>query len=104
MFCSTIISIIDTNTFLIDPVAFKKVKIYDVNKNFSEIKQSFVEWVLGLNSRNRVITVGGSNSIISQREQWNDGANVLALDNNKIIVYERNSITNSILKKKNVKV
>ena len=104
MHLDTIISIIDTNTFLIDPVAFKKVKIYDVNKNFSEIKQSFVEWVLGLNSRNRVITVGGSNSIISQREQWNDGANVLALDNNKIIVYERNSITNSILKKKNVKV
>ena len=104
MHLDTIISIIDTNTFLIDPVAFKKVKIYDVNKNFSEIKQSFIEWVLGLNSRNRVITVGGSNSIISQREQWNDGANVLALDNNKIIVYERNSITNSILKKKNVKV
>ncbi len=104
MHLDTIISIIDTNTFLIDPVAFKKVKIYDVNKNFSEIKQSFVDWVLGLNSRNRVITVGGSNSIISQREQWNDGANVLALDNNKIIVYERNSITNSILKKKNVKV
>lgn len=104
MHLDTIISIIDTNTFLIDPVAFKKVKIYDVNKNFSEIKQSFVEWVLGLNSRNRVITVGGSNSIVSQREQWNDGANVLALDNNKIIVYERNSITNSILKKKNVKV
>lgn len=104
MHLDTIISIIDTNTFLIDPVAFKKVKIYDVNKNFSEIKQSFVEWVLGLNSRNRVITVGGSNSIISQREQWNDGANVLALDNNKIIVYERNSITNSILKKKNVKI
>lgn len=104
MHLDTIISIIDTNTFLIDPVAFKKVKIYDVNKNFSEIKQSFVEWVLGLNSINRVITVGGSNSIISQREQWNDGANVLALDNNKIIVYERNSITNSILKKKNVKV
>ena len=104
MHLDTIISIIDINTFLIDPVAFKKVKIYDVNKNFSEIKQSFVEWVLGLNSRNRVITVGGSNSIISQREQWNDGANVLALDNNKIIVYERNSITNSILKKKNVKI
>jgi arginine deiminase len=104
MHLDTIISIIDTNTFLIDPVAFKKVKIYDVNKNFSEIKQSFVEWVLGLNSRNRVITVGGSNSIVSQREQWNDGANVLALDNNKIIVYERNSITNSILKKKNVKI
>tara|TARA_B100001939_G_scaffold346820_2_gene366652 strand:- start:8496 stop:9650 length:1155 start_codon:yes stop_codon:yes gene_type:complete len=104
MHLDTIISIIDTNTFLIDPVAFKKVKIYDVNKNFSEIKQSFFEWVLGLNSRNRVITVGGSNSIISQREQWNDGANVLALDNNKIIVYERNSITNSILKKKKVKV
>ncbi len=104
MHLDTILSIIDTNTFLIDPVAFKKVKIYDVNKNFSEIKQSFVEWVLGLNSRNRVITVGGSNSIISQREQWNDGANVLALDNNKIIVYERNSITNSILKKKNVKI
>ena len=104
MHLDTIISIIDTNTFLIDPVAFKKVKIYDVNKNFSEIKQSFVDWVLGLNSRNRVITVGGSNSIISQREQWNDGANVLALDNNKIIVYERNSITNSILKKKNVKI
>lgn len=41
---------------------------------------------------------GGDNPIDAQREQWTDGANVVALSPGKIIAYKRNFVTNRILK------
>ena len=36
--------------------------------------------------------------IASEREQWNDGSNTLCIAPGKIVVYERNDVTNAILK------
>jgi len=45
-----------------------------------------------------LIPCGGGDYIASQREQWNDGSNTLALSPGKVIVYNRNYITNQLLK------
>jgi arginine deiminase len=42
--------------------------------------------------------------IASRREQWNDGSNTLAIAPGKVIVYDRNSVTNEILKNKGIEV
>ncbi|MHC1787659.1 MAG: arginine deiminase [Christensenellales bacterium] len=45
-----------------------------------------------------LIHCGGSDSIASQREQWNDGSNTLCVAPGKVIVYDRNTVTNAILR------
>ncbi len=47
---------------------------------------------------------GNGDPLISEREQWNDGSNVLAIAPNTIITYERNYVTNELLRKEGVNV
>ncbi|MCH3977362.1 MAG: arginine deiminase [Bacilli bacterium] len=51
-----------------------------------------------------VIPCGGNSRIASDREQWNDGANTLALAPGKVIAYKRNYETNRMLELNGVKV
>ncbi|MDY0345246.1 MAG: arginine deiminase [Bacilli bacterium] len=57
-----------------------------------------------LNRSITFIPCGGNDAVASDREQWNDGANTLALESDKVIVYARNTITNEILKSHGVEV
>ena len=47
---------------------------------------------------------GGGNPIQAEKDQWNDGANVFAVSPGKIITYERNTMTNKILKDAGINV
>ena len=49
------------------------------------------------------IPCGGKDTIASDREQWNDGANTLAIEPGKVLVYARNTITNEILQANGIK-
>ncbi|MCF7932447.1 MAG: arginine deiminase, partial [Acholeplasmataceae bacterium] len=51
-----------------------------------------------------LIRCGGTDLITSTREQWNDGANTLALAPGKVIVYDRNHVTNRLLKEAGITV
>ncbi len=51
-----------------------------------------------------LIPCGGGDEVISGREQWNDGANTLAIAPGEVIVYARNYVTNGILEEHGVKV
>jgi arginine deiminase len=59
--------------------------------------------VLGLD-RVTLIRCGGKDIIASAREQWNDGANTLCIAPGKVIVYNRNYVTNEILRDSGVEV
>ena len=52
-------------------------------------------------SKVEVLKVGGD-IFGREREQWDDGINVIALDRRKVIGYDRNTQTNSILRKAGV--
>jgi len=45
-----------------------------------------------------LIKCGGGDRITAEREQWNDGSNTLCIAPGKVIVYERNDVTNAILR------
>ncbi len=51
-----------------------------------------------------LIRCGGMDRVASEREQWNDGSNTLCVAPGKVIVYDRNYITNEILTKHGIKV
>ncbi|MCM0599327.1 arginine deiminase [Periweissella fabalis] len=45
-----------------------------------------------------LIQTGGGDKIISQREQWNDGSNTLAIAPGEVITYDRNYVSNELLR------
>jgi len=51
----------------------------------------------------RVIETGGD-SFEAEREQWDDGNNVVALEPGVVIAYERNTGTNTALRKAGIEV
>jgi len=51
----------------------------------------------------RVLTTGGDN-YESEREQWDDGNNVLALDRRVVLAYDRNTYTNRKMRQAGVEV
>jgi arginine deiminase len=58
--------------------------------------------VLGVDDM-RVIETGGD-SFGAEREQWDDGNNVVALEPGVVVAYERNTSTNAALRKAGVEV
>ena len=42
--------------------------------------------------------------IAAEREQWNDGSNTLCIAPGRVVVYERNDVTNALLRKNNIDV
>ena len=51
----------------------------------------------------RVIETGG-NSWQAEREQWDDGNNVVALEPGVVVAYDRNTYTNTLLRKAGIEV
>ena len=51
-----------------------------------------------------LIPCGGGDRIAAEREQWNDGSNTLCIAPGRVIVYERNDVTNALLRKNNIDV
>ncbi len=50
-----------------------------------------------------LIKCGGDDVIASAREQWNDGANTLAITPGEVIVYSRNPVTNKLSQNQGIK-
>lgn len=51
----------------------------------------------------RVVETGG-NSFAAEREQWDDGNNVVAIEPGVVIGYDRNTYTNTLLRKAGIEV
>ncbi len=51
----------------------------------------------------RVVETGG-NSYQAEREQWDDGNNVVALEPGVVVAYDRNTYTNTLLRKAGIEV
>jgi arginine deiminase len=51
----------------------------------------------------RIVTTGGD-SYEAEREQWDDGNNLVALSPGVVVAYNRNTYTNTLLRKAGIEV
>jgi arginine deiminase len=110
MHLDTVFTQIDYDKFTIHPGIMKELTIFEVVKNDNDISVSKVVTTLEdilekhLKRKITLINCGGNDLITSGREQWNDGANTLAIAPGVVIVYERNHVTNEMLRMQGIKV
>ena len=110
MHLDTVFTQVDYGVFTIHPGIMKELTIFEVTKNGEGFKVSKVVTTLEdilekhLNRPVKLINIGGNDMITAGREQWNDGANTLAIAPGVVIVYQRNHVTNEILRNEGIKV
>lgn len=104
MHLDTVFTQVDYGTFTIHPGIENKLTVFEIEKSEKKFSITKVvgslEAVLEKHLKRKITLVrcGGKDQITSVREQWNDGANTLAIAPGKVIVYDRNHVTNQMLK------
>lgn len=103
MHLDTVFTMIDYDTFSIHPNTQNNFATLLLTKSGGKLKieqrvgklDEILSAVLGL-EKVKLIKCGGDSSIDAAREQWNDGANTLAIAPGEVIVYGRNNVTNKL--------
>ena len=85
--------------FKLTPGKDGQVEIEEINDTLQHV----LEKALNLDHV-ELIPCGGGDMIAAAREQWNDGSNTLCIAPGVIVVYERNDVTNEVLRQHGLKV
>lgn len=115
MHLDTVFTQIDKYTFTYHPAISETLKVYEITEGFDETTfedlnvvevDGSLEEILSkyLNHPVKLIPCGGGDQIASEREQWNDGSNTLCIAPGVVVVYNRNTITNRVLKEAGLEV
>ena len=81
-----------------DPDSDEDLNVIEINDSLKNILEKYLEREITL------IPCAGGDKIASDREQWNDGSNTLCIAPGVVIVYNRNNITNEVLRQNGLKV
>ena len=113
MHLDTVFTQVDYDKFTIHPGILGSLRIFEIKRGdrtselrVTEKKETLEEILaqcLGLD-RVTLIQCGGKDRIASEREQWNDGSNTLCIEPGKVVVYDRNYVTNQILRENGIRV
>ena len=114
MHLDTVFTQIDYDKYTIHPAILGPLTVYEITPGVSDptdlhIRRidSKLEDILAKYTRTdhvQLINCGGDDLIASASEQWNDGSNTLCIAPGKIVVYERNDVTNAILRDEGIQV
>lgn len=106
MHLDTVFTMVDRDIFTVHPEIEGPLEIFDITlgkgdgldvKNIGNHLETILKQYLKL-SEVELIRCGGQSKIDAQREQWNDGSNTLAIAPGEVVVYDRNRVTNRLLK------
>lgn len=107
MHLDTVFTQIDTDKFTIHPGILGPLSVYKITKGEGEDElevkliethlEDILAETLGV-EKVTLIKCGGEDPIAAEREQWNDGSNTLCIAPGVIVVYERNDVTNALLR------
>ena len=110
MHLDTVFTQIDFDKFTVHPGIFCELQVFEVTPKDGEIIVKEIHGKLDeilekyLGHPVKLIPCAGGDRIASEREQWNDGSNTLAIKPGVIVVYNRNNVTNEILRKEGLTV
>lgn len=104
MHLDTVLTQVDKAKFLVHPGILDYFSIYRITKGNNGkpnvvYEESDLETILSnqIGQKVTLICTGGDDALAAEREQWNDGSNCLCVKPGKVIVYDRNVITNRVL-------
>lgn len=112
MHLDTVFTQVDTDKFSVHPGILDMLTLYELTgkgagrittRALSAPLEDVLKTYLGLDHV-QLIRCGGGCEIAAEREQWNDGSNTLCIAPGKIVVYERNDVTNAILRDEGIQV
>ena len=115
MHLDTVFTQIDYDKFTYHPGIMDTLQVFEITEgdipdsdedlNVREIKGSLEEILEHyLDRKITLIPCAGGEKTSSEREQWNDGTNTLCISPGVVVVYNRNNITNNILREHGIKV
>ncbi|MDY0338294.1 MAG: arginine deiminase [Acholeplasmataceae bacterium] len=110
MHLDTVFTQVDYDIFTIHPGIEDKLTVFEISKKngtidvFKIVDNLDVILMKYLKRPIKLIRCGGKDLITATREQWNDGANTLCVSPGKVIVYDRNQVTNDLLRNAGVTV
>ncbi|MDN6161953.1 MAG: arginine deiminase [Staphylococcus equorum] len=113
MHLDTVFTMVDYDKFTIHPEIEAGLRVMSIKPDGNgdiviEEKESHnlaevLAEALGLDEVT-LIPCGGGGLVDSAREQWNDGSNTLTIAPGVVVVYDRNTITNALLKEHGLKL
>ena len=81
-----------------DPTTYEDLNVKEINASLEEILEKY------LNHKVTLIPCAGGDKVASEREQWNDGSNTLCIKPGTVVVYDRNNVTNDVLREAGINV
>ena len=111
MHLDTVFTQIDVDKFTYHPGIVDALKVYEITKGDDEVEDGDVD--INVKARSgtlnkileehlgRKITLipcAGGDKVGAEREQWNDGSNTLCIAPGVVVVYDRNNVTNDVLR------
>ena len=115
MHLDTVFTQVDRNKFTYHPGIVDTLQVFEITEgniedsdedlNVVEINDS-LENILSsyLKIPVTLIPCAGGDKVASEREQWNDGSNTLCIAPGVVVVYDRNNVTNQVLRDAGLKV
>ena len=111
MHLDTVFTQIDTDKFTVHPGILGPLSVFELKSDghdgivVKEVKGTLEEILSHyLGYPVTCILCGGGDAIAAQREQWNDGSNTLCVRPGTVVVYERNDVTNAVLRENGINV
>ncbi|SJZ49816.1 arginine deiminase [Pilibacter termitis] len=115
MHLDTVFTMVDYDKFTIHPAILDsdgKMDVYVIEKANNELGMTItlrnniedvLKEVLNL-SELVLIPTGRGDAIVAPREQWNDGSNTLAIAPGTVVTYDRNYVSNEVLREYGLRV
>lgn len=81
-----------------DPTTFEDLVVKEINAPLDQILEKYIGHPV------KLIPCAGGDKVAAEREQWNDGSNTLCIEPGVVVVYDRNNVTNEVLRQEGIEV